>query len=1597
MREMATIPPVQDAGGREIPFHPLPKAQRGGNAPAANNPAVVQNWMGPDVMPAPIASFDGVDNQTTISPPDTEGDIGYDPATGSKYYFQWVNLWYAIWDVTDPANPVQVYPPGGGFANGSTPWIGFGGYCEATNDGDPIVLFDPLAQRWFMSQFALPNYPSGPFGVCIAVSQTADPTGAWYRYAYDWVDEFGGDVMNDYPKFGVWPDAYYMTVNQFYGSSPNCSGTWCGAGVAAFERDQMLLGNPAQMVAFDLAGTNINFGGQLPADLDGLNPPPPGAPGYFFEWDDGTWIGPQDAIRVWEFDVDWATPANSTFGVNGQPNLVIPTSNVNPNAANVPQPGTVQTLDVIADRLMVRAAYRNFGDYEALVTNRTNTSGGVAAPYWFELRKSGGGPWTLYQEGLYAPGDGDHRWMGSIAQDRMGNMALGYSVSSGSTYPSIRYTGRLVGDPLGTMPQGEAEFVAGGGSQISSDRWGDYSMMGIDPVDDCTFWYTQEYYPANSGTHWYTRIGAFKFPSCSIGATGVLSGTITDSSTTAPIVGATIQATGLLPTHTGSTASGAGGVYSMILPVDIYTVTTSAYGYISNTVGGVDIFSDTPTIVSVALDPATMYVVAGVVSDTLTGWPLYASIDIAPQGLPGTTIWNDPVSGYYSVTLPAAGITHTLTANPWVPGYNPEIRQIAPLTGDRVEDLGLNADVAACKAPGYSPIYAYVEDLEASDGGYTHTGTWDEWEWGTPTVWPNDCASGSNCWGTDLDGNYENYASQALTSTLIDLTGVPSGTIMIAKWWQALSIESSTWDRAYAEVSINGGVWTEMWSHTGGTGQTDWTEMDYDISAAAGGNVQFRWRHTSDGLVTYGGYYIDDVNIALGCDPTAGGLMVGNVYDDNLGDPLLGAEVSNEDGYVAISELVPDDPAVEDGFYTIFSPSGSKTFTATLANYGPDVHIGASVFQSETVGLEDFYLPAGLLDYTPGSLKDTVELGLSSTLSLTLENLGGTPVYFEFAEGDRGVAPLGPVQYVEVTIPGAEVIHGPDARVTKRKFTYRPEINFTVEKTLVSTAGIEVLLLTPDADTSLIETTLAAFSDLNVTKWPGGADPTAGDLLPYQVVIVGNDYTWGAAGMTQTGVGDALAGYIDAGGKVIDTLFVHDYFGWELSGRYITDGYAPFTTSTTDFSAIPYYLGTVYDPAHPIMSGVTTISDNPTIGYSHQDVGLAPGATRLADWDDGEVFIAYNDNVVGINQMWYQGSNWTGNVPELMHNAILYSVFADVDWLATDPISGTLGIADQQVISVTLDASAPSVTGPGNYKAMLNLRNDTPYGQPGIPVTMTVVVPASYGELEGIVSSQGYCDVNPAALSGADVLIEDSIGMTWTATTGISGTYSYWLDAGGYTVTAFYADHISKTVVVSITNQMTTTQDFDLRILQPCVAGTPLSMGTILMVGASDVQTLTLTNDGAAASFFEIEELLVDVPWLSEDPITGTVGAESFFDVSITFTALSTMTRGTYFATLIASTGNPVTPTINIPVTMTVVAAPACGFTSSSPDELGQTTYFTNTTTGDMPMSYYWDFGDRTSSGAISPTHVYTQAGWYAVVLTATNQRGQDVCSGGVA
>ena len=446
-----------------------------------------QNDLKVPITSQQIQNFEGISNISNVYPPDTQGDIS------TNEFVQVVNCNFAIYSKTG----LTLFGP----ASLSTIWQGIPAPWNGTNNGDPVVLFDQAANRWIISQFSL---PMGNYAELVAISQTSDPTGPWFRYVFQF-----GNKMPDYPKFGIWPDAYYMSINQFVGES-----YWGGVAVCALERSKMLNGDPSARMVYIETSPYGNEWSMLPSDWDGTTTPLTAEPNYFIQFDDWSSIT-QDYLKVYQFHVDWINTANSTFSesfsmVTEPFNSIICNAN---RGRCISQPGTPIKLEAVSDRLMYRLQYRNLNGYRAMVTNHTvNVDGtGHTGVRWYELRNSGSG-WTLYQQGTYAP-DASNRWMGSIAMNGQGDIALGFSVSdSNSLFPSIRYTGRLANHPLGQMTLGEQTIINGSGNQTgTASRWGDYSMMTVDPNDDQTFWYTNEYIQTSGPANWQTRIASFKF------------------------------------------------------------------------------------------------------------------------------------------------------------------------------------------------------------------------------------------------------------------------------------------------------------------------------------------------------------------------------------------------------------------------------------------------------------------------------------------------------------------------------------------------------------------------------------------------------------------------------------------------------------------------------------------------------------------------------------------------------------------------------------------------------------------------------------------------------------------------------------------------------------------------------------------------------------------------------------------------------------------------------------------------------------------------------------------------------------------------------
>ena len=428
----------------------------------------------------PGHNFDGLgQNSFGVSdpfiPPDPAG------AVGTTQYIEWVNTSLAVFN---KGTGEIVYGP----TPGNQIWTSMGGPCATYNDGQPVVQFDKLANRWVIGQLVLHG---PPYYFCVAVSKTRDGTpGNYYLYSVQFND------VPDSPRLGTWPDAYYLTSNMY------SNGTFLYANVCALDRSSML--NGQSMRGPLCQQTSSQYSSLLPADLDGTTPPPSGSPNYLFS------LG-RNALNFWTFYVDFS---QGTSQLNGP--IPIPVQPFSPACSVincVDQKGTSQRLTTLSDRLMYRAAYRNFGDHESVTLNHTVIFAlRYAAMRWYELRNLSSLMPTVYQYGTYAP-TFIHRWMGNLAMDSMGDIVAAYNFSSPALHPSFSFTDRLPGDTMGQF-RGENLEMAGTGSQTMGAQWGNSTSLSVDPVDDCTFWSTGEYLRADGTDNWNTRIGSFSLTSC---------------------------------------------------------------------------------------------------------------------------------------------------------------------------------------------------------------------------------------------------------------------------------------------------------------------------------------------------------------------------------------------------------------------------------------------------------------------------------------------------------------------------------------------------------------------------------------------------------------------------------------------------------------------------------------------------------------------------------------------------------------------------------------------------------------------------------------------------------------------------------------------------------------------------------------------------------------------------------------------------------------------------------------------------------------------------------------------------------------------------
>ena len=845
-------------------------------------------------MPPASLTFDGLSNSDNaaaygfrVVPPDPNGDIGL------NHYVQTVNVLTRVFD----KNGTALTPP----FKLSSIFSVLGTPCSQRNDGDPIVLYDALADRWILSQFCN-NFP--PFRQLIAVSRTADPTGDYYVYEF----VMPNVKFNDYPKLGVWTDGYYMSTDEFLGSD------YAGSGVFAFDRNKMLAGDSsASYIYFDLASPEtVRIGGLLPSDLDGLNAPPVGAPNTFVGYTATEYGDPADALRLFDFHADFTNPGNSTFSERAESPLAVapfdPTSP--PDRADVLQPAPGEPLDAQSDRLMYRAAYRNLGAQQSLVVNQTVRVSPVAETYRggvrvHELRRANSA-FAIHTQSTIGTSDAS-RWMGSAAQDYQGNLAVGYSFSSEIKKPSILYSGKLATE---TAFRDEEAVVNGTGVQAAfGSRWGDYSSISVDPGDDCTFWLTNEYYSAESQAEnpfgWLTRIGRFKFNECANAPRASINGTVTNAASGQPIPGATVTANAAYQRFTNQS----GNYGTLTLLPNTYTVTVSARGFRTQTLT-VTLVNGQNLTQNFALEP-TAFFENGLVNITAESCQPNNAIDPSETvtiniGLSNTGARN--TTNLIVTLLPTGGVTNpsppqnygvvggTVISRPFTFTASPDLRcgDVISLTvqlQDGAENLGT---VTINQNTGIQRI-AFNETFGATGAPNLPAG-WTTSASGAQDVWKTTMAqhvspllAAFSAAAAQVGVNEMTSPAFRINSTTAELNFYNrydlETTFLRNKLYDGAVLEIKIGDGVFQDIIQAGGVFTSGgydgviesnhqnplggrfgWSGKSGPNQTP----QFIISRvklparAAGKNIRLRWRVGTDNGTSREGQYIDDISVTDG-------------------------------------------------------------------------------------------------------------------------------------------------------------------------------------------------------------------------------------------------------------------------------------------------------------------------------------------------------------------------------------------------------------------------------------------------------------------------------------------------------------------------------------------------------------------------------------------------------------------------------------------------------------------------------------------------------------------------------------------------------------
>lgn len=803
------------------------------------------------------------------------------------------------------------------------------------------------------------------------------------------------------------------------------------------------------------------------------------------------------------------------------------------------------------------------------------------------------------------------------------------------------------------------------------------------------------------------------------------------------------------------------------------------------------------------------------------------------------------------------------------------------MPGFYVDDVGLGVSV--------TPAF-YAQDFEADDGSFLVDGVNPSWEWGAPTRGPGAAHSGLAAWGTNLAGDYNDNEASTWTSPVIDLSAAAGQPIQV-EWWSWIETEPN-FDTTRVEFSADGGAnWLTYYVFSGPVASWGWTQFfAYLDPSYATADFQMRVTLDTDDTVSYPGVYVDDIRIregnpappAVPCLAQVGGLVLGYVSDANTGAALNGALVGDDAGGSVSTRPTPD-PLTADGFYVLFTSPGLHVLTAAQDGY-------AAQDQAVTIGdgdvaQVDFSLGAGWLSRDPTMLSVTLDMGATTSNTLTVTNLGALTAAFEVRERSLGFAPTvqaGQGRWLTRSasgIAGQTNRHDGDVLAYPSAYQWRPDH---------PTADLAILVYADDyfhpAPSTYLDQALQQLGLPYTAYYDANFDGFVSSLTgqTWDVVIFANE-NWFPA----ENVFDPLNDYVLNGGKLV-------FYTWAMGvnpARSLWSTLGITWLRNVNDPPAPVYW---WEPDHPIFSDPESVPMFTQMiggryGIYGQAVDTLPGASVLAGYtpsatvgqgslvianEGRSVFRGFVDGAVDADQ---DGDGMQDGV-ELWINTILgiqeeFSV--DVPWLATDVISGTVAANSSLPIQVIFDAGAAEVAQPGAYQAMLRVLNDTPYGVLDVPVTMNVNPPVSWGKVTGVVTGLMRCDGPGAPLAGSTVTIGENV----TLETDGDGRFTYWLNAGDYMLTMTHAGYVPQMQLISVTAGGAVSADAVLRLDSPCLDISQTSVAVTLTQGLSQSLDLTLTNAGAGDLTYRLLESNYVFPAALRDP-AATPGLYSGGDVS---------------------------------------------------------------------------------------------------------------------